>query len=670
MGEVALQGVVCLFVLFWGQSLPHTPPNSVAMTLLFFAVVLEAWSIPLPGGGFFSLAFPIYLGAALTLGPGPAMGIAFIAITARTLMKGQSHPEVRLREGLCDLVPNLGALAVAGLVKTPWLQIILATQAHVALYLWVRGGLKYRVADPEAWTQVASRFTLVLPTLGLMGGMFAYLLSGHPLDGLWLVPVVLALRFLAGEAAQSVQMSEYKALVNKLQTSLKDKGKLEARLDHAREGLHEKMNEVVTMEELSTSLLTCTTVQGCLELILQMVSRLVRCQSVVLYLRQGDGYLSPQCYRSPFAQQIEQARLKGGREPVVEQAFGRSFAGSTVFRGELYSLAVPLGTYGVLYVGRPEDPFTDTDRQLLALAVRQGVAGLESASRFEVQQQALELKDEDRIKVLQPGAMLVNRYRIVRVVTSGGMGAVYQAEDANLNDAPCAVKQMLEEHLGPDAAFVQRKFEEEKALLARLQHPGIPRVRDFFRVGGQCYIVMDYIHGANLDQELSDCVALTGRPFLPEVLVRDMIAVLEILAYLHELTPPVLHRDIKPGNMIREFKSGKIILVDFGLARAADTANTQTAVGTWGFSPLEQVQGRAEPRSDLYSLGVSMRFLLTNRPPVTLEFIPVRDIDPGIDAELAAIIDKASAPRAEDRYPDARTLHVALLDWQARSAPA
>lgn len=660
-----VQGVLCMLVLFWGQSLPHSPPNSTAIAILVGALWLESWSVALPGGGFFSLTFPLYLGTGLTLGVGPAMGIAFIAITARTLMRGQNQPVLRLREGLADLLPALGALALVGVVHTPWMQIVLGMQVQVALSLWTRGGLKPLVEDPERWNIVNSRFTLVMPMLGLLGGMFAYLLRGHPIQGLWMIPVMLGLRMLAGEAGETVQITEYNALLNKLNASIKDKSKLEKTLDHAREGLHEKMNEVITMEELSTSLLGATTVQSCLELIQQMVSRLVRSQSVVVFMRQGDGFLSPQCIRSPYASKLEQARLTGVREPKVEQAFGRSFAGESVFEDEEHYLAAPLGNYGVLYVGRPGESFTDTDRQLLALAVRQGVAGLESASRFEMQQQALDLKDEDRINVLQPGAMLQNRYRMVRVVTSGGMGAVYQAEDTHLNNAPCAVKQMLEEHLGPDAAFVQRKFEEEKALLARLQHPGIPRVRDFFRVGGQCYIVMDYIHGANLDQELTDCVALTGRPFLAEVLVRDMLAVAEILTYLHELSPPVLHRDIKPGNMIREFKSGKIMLVDFGLARAADTANTQTAVGTWGFSPLEQVQGRAETRSDLYSLGVSMRFLATNRPPVTLEFVPVRDIDPSIDPGLAAIIDKASAPRPEDRYQSARALHLALLDWQA-----
>lgn len=670
MVEVAAQGIACLLVLFWGQSLPHSPPDSVVLTILVAAIVLEAWSVKLPGAGFCSLAFPLYLGMALTRGVGPAMGVAFLAITARTLMRGSGQVQLRLREGLADLVPALGALALVGVVGTLWLQVLLGTQVHVALTLWTRGGIKPWLEDANDWLQATSRTTLMLPMLGLMGGLFAFLLRAHPIQGLWMIPVLVALRLMVGEAIASVGRADYANLAKQLATSLKDKAKLEQRLEHARQGIHDKTNEVVTMEELSTSLLGATTVKGCLELIVQMVGRLVRCQSVVLFMRQGDGYLSPQCYRSPYSAQIEEARLKGCKEPKVEQAFGRSFAGSSVFVDEDQSLAVALGNYGVLYVGRPDEPFTDTDRQLLALAVRQGVAGLETASRFEVQQHALDLKDEDRVQVLKPGAMLVNRYRMVRVVTSGGMGAVYQAEDTHLNDSPCAVKQMLEEHLGPDAAFVQRKFEEEKALLARLQHPGIPRVRDFFRVGGQCYIVMDYIHGANLDQELSDCVALTGRPFLPEVLVRDMLAVTEILAYLHELSPPVLHRDIKPGNMIREFKSGKVMLVDFGLARAADTTNTQTAVGTWGFSPLEQVQGRAEPRSDIYGLGVSMRFLLTNRPPVTLEFLRLRDIDPSLDPELAAIVDKASAPAPEDRYRSARELQVALMDWQVRPGRA
>ncbi len=273
---------------------------------------------------------------------------------------------------------------------------------------------------------------------------------------------------------------------------------------------------------------------------------------------------------------------------------------------------------------------------------------------------------------LIPGQLLRERYTIVRVLTSGGMGAVYEARDGHLDGAACAVKEMLEELLGTDdAELIKRKFEEEKALLARLKHPAIPAVRDFFRQNRLCYIVMDYIHGANLQQQLEDSMQLTGEPFAAEVLVKDILQVLDALIYLHELDPPVVHRDIKPANLIREFKTGKIMLVDFGLARAVSGTRTQTAVGTLGYSPLEQIQGRSEPRSDLYALGVTMHHLLTNRQPVPLEVTSLGVTDPGQDPALVAIVDRASAILPDERFASAREMRQALADWLAgrRSPP-
>jgi serine/threonine protein kinase len=150
---------------------------------------------------------------------------------------------------------------------------------------------------------------------------------------------------------------------------------------------------------------------------------------------------------------------------------------------------------------------------------------------------------------------------------------------------------------------------------------------------------MDFIHGANLEQELRDYVQLTGKTFPPDVLIRDMLQVLDILVYLHSMASPVIHRDIKPANLIREFKTGKVVLVDFGLARQVCGTQTQTAVGTLGYSPLEQFQGQAEPRSDIYALGITMNHLLSGQAPVPLGTPPLRQKEPSLDARLAAVVD-------------------------------
>lgn len=268
---------------------------------------------------------------------------------------------------------------------------------------------------------------------------------------------------------------------------------------------------------------------------------------------------------------------------------------------------------------------------------------------------------------LLPGVTLVARYRVVRVIKSGGMGAVYEAKDGHLDDSPCALKEMLEQHLGTeDEALIERKFREEKALLAQLKHPGIPGVRDYFRLGGLSYIVMDYIQGANLEQELLDSIGLTGQPLAAETVVQLAVEVLDVLVYLHGHDPAIIHRDIKPANLIRHFRTGKVMLVDFGLARRLDVASTQTTIGTLGFCPMEQIQGHAEPRSDLYSLGITMHSLLSGLVPRPLGVSPLREVSPGVDPALAALVDRACATSPEGRFENARLMSEALVTWQTR----
>lgn len=251
------------------------------------------------------------------------------------------------------------------------------------------------------------------------------------------------------------------------------------------------------------------------------------------------------------------------------------------------------------------------------------------------------------------------------------MGAVYEACDQRLDDAACAVKEMLDQHLGTqDEATIERKFREEKALLARLRHPGIPGVRDYFREGGLSYIVMDYIHGSNLEQELEDTLGLTEQPLSAEKVVDVALEVLDVLVYLHEQACPVIHRDVKPANLIREHATGSVKLVDFGLARKFDAGAGQTTVGTLGYCPMEQMQGRAEPRSDLYALGVTMHHLLTGIQPRPLQLDPLDQLLPELDGRLSGYIHRASATRLEDRFPSARAMRDALQKWKnARGNP-
>lgn len=268
--------------------------------------------------------------------------------------------------------------------------------------------------------------------------------------------------------------------------------------------------------------------------------------------------------------------------------------------------------------------------------------------------------------------LLQDRYLVVRSIKSGGMGAVYEAIDKKLADTPCAIKEVLASALqGPDAQYILQSFDSEVRSLATLEHPNIPRVRDYFEIGQTRYIVLDLVQGQALDEELAEHLRVTGEPMDPHLAAQDMIAVLETLDYLHTQRPPIIHRDIKPANLIRDRKTGKLKLVDFGIARSAETQRPQTQVGTPGFCAPEQMSGRAEPRSDLYSVGATLYHLCSGEKPPAFSFEPLELPVAG----LAQIVRKATAMRVGERYVNAREMSDALRDWlhsqqvKARTAP-
>lgn len=262
---------------------------------------------------------------------------------------------------------------------------------------------------------------------------------------------------------------------------------------------------------------------------------------------------------------------------------------------------------------------------------------------------------------LETGVKLANKYEVVRAITSGGMGSIYEGRLIQ-DGRRVAIKQMLE-HLmeGEQGELFKSKFQSEVAFLRTLNHPGIPRLYDSFVLDGVFYIVMEFIVGRNLEQELEERKQLTGHCFSMDQLVRDTRQVLEILQYLHNQTPPLVHRDVKPANLIREHPSGRIKLVDFGMARLLnEMSGTQTQLGTLGYSPLEQLQGQAEQRSDLYAVGATMHHLITGEVPRVLKIPPVLSVRPEVDPALAAIIDRACSPQIDMRFTDAGEMLRAL----------
>lgn len=257
-------------------------------------------------------------------------------------------------------------------------------------------------------------------------------------------------------------------------------------------------------------------------------------------------------------------------------------------------------------------------------------------------------------------SLLHNRYLVRKLLGQGGMGAVYLAEDQQVFNRLCVVKEMLPYFTTPaERQQAEQNFEREARLLASLRNPGIPQVYDYFIENNNYYLAMEWVEGENLEDRL----ARQGGP-LPETDVLDYAQQLAgILVYIARQNPPVIHRDIKPANIIVG-ADGQVKLVDFGIAKTAVPSQTGKSIilGTPGYAPPEQYSGQTEPRTDIYALGATLHHLLTGRDPrnaAPFQFPPVRALAPGVSPELEKIIAEMLQPDPAYR-PTAVELRVKL----------
>jgi len=261
---------------------------------------------------------------------------------------------------------------------------------------------------------------------------------------------------------------------------------------------------------------------------------------------------------------------------------------------------------------------------------------------------------------LEAGTLLQARYKVERLLGGGGMGMVYLAHDQRLANRPCAIKEMVD-HFIDQAQRIEANeyFAREADTLAQLKHQAIPAITDRFELANRHYLVMEYVEGRNLEEEL----AARGEP-LPEGLVIDIARQLcDVLVYLHGLVPPIIYRDMKPSNVMLN-SNGRVVLVDFGIARLFKAARKGTMIGTLGFAPPEQYQGLVDPRSDIYSLGATLHYVLTGRDPEKFppfSFPPVRELRPGVSSNLAGAIDAALAYEMDGRPPRVQDFRDMML---------
>ena len=258
---------------------------------------------------------------------------------------------------------------------------------------------------------------------------------------------------------------------------------------------------------------------------------------------------------------------------------------------------------------------------------------------------------------LSEGHLLDNRYRVRKVLGVGGMGRVYLSNDTRLANRPVAVKEMI---LGD--GFAEKKaiedFTREATVLARLSHPGIPTLIDHFAENGRHYMVMEFVAGGDLEKVIQQSGGKLGE----QQTLRWARQILSVLEFLHAQTPPIVYRDLKPGNIMID-KDGRAMLIDFGIARFLPKGGHATQIGSPGYAPPEQYVGNVEARSDIYSLGATMHHLLTGRDPALeppFSFPPVRQLAPEVSNATATSVDRALNHDIARRFPSAREMLKAL----------
>jgi len=278
---------------------------------------------------------------------------------------------------------------------------------------------------------------------------------------------------------------------------------------------------------------------------------------------------------------------------------------------------------------------------------------------------------------LETGQILRDRYIIRRIIGRGGMGSIYLAEDNRLPGRLCALKEVKYDLNLPAETLDQgrEQFYREASLLARLDHPNLPKVSDFFSDLECDYLVMDYVPGEDLKTLIDN--TRRDESFLAQTDILTWASQLtDALEYLHNQPSPIIHRDIKPSNL-KLTPSGLLKLVDFGLVKQlVPDEMTITVIqgrGTASYTPLEQYggdSGHTDVRSDIYAFGATLYHLLTNQPPAEAKqrFLkpgalrPLRDLNPDIASTVENAVLWAMELHPDKRPQNIKAFRQALLE--------
>ena len=261
-------------------------------------------------------------------------------------------------------------------------------------------------------------------------------------------------------------------------------------------------------------------------------------------------------------------------------------------------------------------------------------------------------------------ALLEGRYRLESVLGKGAVGTTWKATEIETGRVR-AIKEVSLQRVADDKA--RELLEREAAILRQLSHPMIPAgVESFFAGEGKgrgLYIVQEFIDGVDLSIELA------RRRYQQEEVLDIAEELLEVLGYLHSLSPPVIHRDLKPRNIMRR-RSGALVLIDFGSVRDVlkdRDLGGSTVAGTFGYMAPEQLMGEASPRSDLYALGATLVALLSRQDPQRMMEISGLKWRQHVDVHpaLERFLDGLLAPEPRDRFSSAAAAQAAIRQARA-----
>jgi len=262
--------------------------------------------------------------------------------------------------------------------------------------------------------------------------------------------------------------------------------------------------------------------------------------------------------------------------------------------------------------------------------------------------------------------LLAGRYRIIALVGEGGFGAVYKAVDMQHDEALVALKQINLSGLRPrDVIEATETFNREVDMLSGLKHPNLPRIYDYFTDVEHWYLAMDFIEGETLEEYLNS--AKEGHLPVEEVLEIG-IQLCSVLDYLHTQRPPIIFRDVKPANVMRT-ATGILYLIDFGIARRFTPGQRRdtTVLGSLGYAPPEQYgMAQTTAQSDIYSLGATLRYLLSGKDPSVPApgYAPLYAQEQGVPAELDQLLGQMLELDADKRPASMEVVKQALQQIQ------